>query len=238
MATMSRILPRVLTAMIVAAAGACSVEDASRGAHVADREHALRIRLDEVEREDFLLVLDEAAPSVTLFLGRVPLQRYEVLSVERARRRLLFVPLPSGSDPAAILWRGVVQDPPAERKRRELAYTQPDTGADADAEDGDESPDPAPAASRVPPTPEQAVPAPDRWVLRVEGGPELRFEGVGPDTAPPVDDGAVGRWGVVGDWIRGNDPTPRLRIRMPLAHVHALYRSLPTDAALLIVPAR
>jgi hypothetical protein len=223
----------ILPAMVVAVVCACAEGEAPTRATAANREQALRIRLDEVDREDFLLAVDEAGPAITLFLGRVPLQRYEVLSIERAQRRLLFFPLSPGPDPAAVLWKTVAQDPPAVRERRELAYAEP--GDDGD----DASPEPPPAASRIPPTPEQAVPALDHWILRAEGGPELWFEAVGPDVTPvSKDDGAVGRWQVFCDWVRGGAPVPRLRIRMPREHAHFLYRSLPTDAALLILPVR
>lgn len=226
-------------AMAVASAWSCAADAPA----VASRQAALQAHLDLAASEQFLLVLDEAKPVLSLSLGSVPLQHYAVLAVEKPQRRAFFRRLADATDPSGVAWRGGVQDPPRVRDRKELAFQQatdePADPADPVAEGDEDVPPPQPEAPKIPPTPEEAVPAPASWVLRYEGGPELWIQGVVDGVVPPLPEAlAAGRIALLRDGWNGRVPPARLRILMPMAEAQALYRSLPPDVVLLIVPAR
>lgn len=226
-------------AVLVVPAWSCAADAPA----VASRQAALQVQRDLAASEQFLLVLDQAKPVLSLSLGSVPLQHYAVLAVQKPLRRAFFKRLADAADPAGIAWRGGVQDPPRVRDRKELAYQQAaDESADpADpVAEGDEAvPPPQPEAPRIPPTPEEAVPAPASWVLRYEGGPEVWFQGVDDGGVPTLPQALeAGRMALLRDAWNGRVPPARMRILMPMADAQALYRSLPPDVVLLIVPAR
>lgn len=211
------------------------------GNPASSRADALAAHLELAKEGGFALVIDEAEPAASLFLGGVPLHHYTVLAVERPIRRAFFLPLPSPPDPSARVWRGGIQDPERVRDRKELEYREAAAEDAADdevpAEDADAAP--APEAPKIPPTPEEAVPAPDAWCLRFADGPEVWFLGVGPEgqgMVPPELE--VGRIDVLRDALKGRQVPSRMRILMPLDEAQALFRSLPPDIAVLVVPAR
>lgn len=211
------------------------------GNPAASRADALAARLELAREGGFALVIDEAGPAASLFLGGVPLHHYTVLAVERPLRRAFFLSLPSAIDPSSKVWRDGIQDPQRVRDRKELEYREAaaEEAGDEDAPGDDADVAPAPEPPKIPPTPEEAVPAPDAWCLRFAGGPELWFLGVGSDgeVSRPAEL-EVGRFRVLRDGLQGHLPPPRLRILMPLDQAQALFRSLPPDVAVLVVPAR
>jgi hypothetical protein len=238
--TRNRTFLGALAALVLAVPAWSCAADAPA---VASRPAALQVHLDLAASEQFLLVLDEAKPILSLSLGSVPLQHYAVLAVEKPLRRAFFRRLADAADPAGVAWRGGVQDPPRVRDRKELAYQQatdePADPADPVAEGDETVQAPQFEAPKIPPTPEEAVPAPASWVLRYEDGPELWIQGVGDDGVPSLPEAlASGRMALLRDAWNGRVPPARLRILMPMADAQALYRSLPPDVILLIVPAR
>jgi hypothetical protein len=123
------------------------------------------------------------------------------------------------------IWTGGALDPEREIERVHLAV--PAAGAE-------EEPEPV-----IPPTPEEAYPAPLRYHVLFPGGPALEIRPL--DTAE--DAGLFSRfaawwvsyWGDL--WAAfATEPDERVRLRLQLSpdEAGALYRSLPPNVSLLI----
>lgn len=195
----------------------------------APRVEVLRHLVDLSKEEQFYLVLEPQASLITLMYRGVVARRYPVTSVEIGRKRILFVsqPLASGTPPPAF-GAGRLEPPP----RRERFTLSVDS--QGQRQEGTTEP------PLLPPTPEEAVPAPPRYSILFDGGMELDVvsDAAGGATGP-------GGWlpGLLARWDEflsalgiGEAPRMRLRLRMPREEAASLYRGLPADFGLVIVP--
>jgi hypothetical protein len=190
--------------------------------------------------QSFYMVLDPEKSSLKIMLQGVVLRDYEVLSSELGTPRVLFRRQLIPADWYGRIWRGAEIDPPKELERMEVLVE----GAPADSA----------AAPPIPPTPEEAFPAPDRFFIRYEGGLALELRSVEPPKPAAADstegNGAaalvknvkrkeeslrtrLGRLWTPRIWF-GRD-TLRVRVTMNLKDVQALYRSLPPDTRLFVL---
>lgn len=197
-------------------------------------EEALALRVALLEdrralvREDALyLVLDPVGAGLTLYRGGVPLRTYPVLAVEAGSRRF-FAGEGKGADAwRERAWRDGRLVPEARRQRRVVV-------SDSVAEE----PDPAGSVDWIPPTPEEEVPALDRFTLHY--GAELGVEVVAERTEPRNlgDRWRAIRSGVVETLVPANWERHRVRITLPVAEAGALYRALPpSEVGFVVQPA-
>lgn len=216
--------PLAVTAAALAiglAAWIAGTPSGRRDAGDAPASDVLRERVALAREDRPYLVLDPAERTLTLYQRASPLRVFPVQRVQAGARRIR-VP----DRPLDRSWRGARWDhprlhPPVVRERRTILS---DSVAEVDL---------AGADPWIPPTPEEAVPSPDRFTVRYAGG--LGVEIVAAD--PRAHAGVVGRvsaalasalWSVLDRY--------RVRVTMSREDVGALYRSFPTDAPLLLDP--
>jgi hypothetical protein len=192
---------------------------------LAARATVLQAQLELVKEEARYLLLDPDAGTLTLFHGGAPLRSWPVVAISVGARRL-------GSPEEGWRtrrWDGVRIEPPVERDRRILVS------------DSVEPPDLTGAVDWVPPTPEEAVPTPARFVLHYDGGLGLEVVALRADadtTSVPVPileriEHSMRRL-LPRNWDRY-----RIEVAMAAPEAGALYRSLPDSSSLLaILPSR
>jgi hypothetical protein len=227
---------RTLATLLVAAASLLAAEAAESPRQEAERlsreNEILERRVDLARSESFYLVLDPTAMSLKLMLHGAVLQAYKVQGLEVGEPRIAFVSRGLPDDWEGRIWTGGRLDPLREQERVELVAPPPSA---------DESEDNAPAPP-VPPTPEEAYPVPVRYHVRYQGGLAL-------EVSPGVVSGETkGFWaGLSESWsawwadakaVARREPKDTVRLRMVLTteEANSLYRALPPETKLFIVP--
>jgi hypothetical protein len=221
------------TAAFLLMAG-CAVQHSDDGRTAAQRyQEALGARVELSRENAFHLVLDPDAGNFGLFLGAVPLQKYTVTAVTLPRRTVAFFEVQSCTDPTGSAWRGGILDPPRNRDRFEMEYRGEADDADEPV-DADDQPQPP----KIPPPPEEVVVAPEIWTVTFQDGDDgLVVEVIGESDDSPAT-ASTSRWTVLREFLDGGGSGPggRVRVRMPLDEAQALYRSLPPELILVVMP--
>jgi len=214
--------------LFIAAAASVRAQDATvSGVETQQRENLLLKKQVELANADaFYLLIDLKTRTVSMLLHGVALGRYPILQVEVAERRVAWVSRSSEED-----WQGRIflkgnLVPPRERDRVELKAPPPGT-------------DPSAEQPYVPPPPEEAFPVPPRYGIRFEGGVYVEVRPSGGDSEPGFGDRMRHWWEDVKEALR-SQPTDRVRVRVTLKGEdgNAIYRSLPPNASLLVLPAQ
>jgi len=207
----------VVAALMLSAGGCWPADPPTSDAVVAPTGSREHLRL---AREGSLhFVLEPEARTLTLFHGSARLRRWDVETVRAGPRRLV-----AGRDIErlwhATAWSAPRLDPPVRRERRVIES------------DSVVPPDPSGTDAWIPPTPEEAVPSPPRFVVHFEGGLGLEVVSVG----ERVPSRGLLRTvvGALGAPLLGRDRF-RVRVTMDVAEAGALYRAFPPDAALVII---
>lgn len=235
-----RISPRVGTAWVGVAllCVAHAVEAAPKKDVSTDPEEIARLertvavrqqQFDLASGKHFYLVLDPAGGTLRLYLKAAVLHTWRVAGIEVGAPRIAFVSRGLPDDWEGRVWKAGTLDPPRDLDRYELV-------APAPRPDGTESTVP------IPPLPEEAYPVPPRYRVVFESGLAI-------EVRPPSAEASAGIFARIGhtvriwwrDFVRAVSPAPddRVRIRLVLDREGAdsLYRALPPDTDLLILPA-
>jgi hypothetical protein len=210
-----------LTAVAVSQGAAGGTETLS-AEELQRRNWVLRQQVDLAASEAFYLVLDPVEGTLALMLRGVVLSEYPVSEVSVGQRRVTFVSRSDAADWSASVRAGGKLEPPRERERVEIRV------------------DPAAAAPTeipIPPVPtEERTPA--RYFIRYSGG--LALEVVA--AAEPAEgllsrawNGLAGRLGEAVQALRARDRS-RLRIALGREDAAMLYRSLPPETKLFVLP--
>lgn len=203
--------------LVLRGAGAAPARD--QAAHLQARAAALRAQLDLVKEEGRYLLLDPDAGTVTLFHGGAPLRSWQVTEVSAGARRW------AGDEEGwrTRRWDGARIEPTVERDRRVIVS---DSVAEIDLTG---------AVDWIPPTPEEAIPTPPRFVVHYQGGMGLEVLAAATDSAQ-AETGLLDR---VEHSLRRLLPRNwdryRIRVVMPAPDAGALYRALPDSSSLLAV---
>jgi len=166
------------------------------------------------------LLLDPERGTLTLYHGAAPLRAWSVLAVEAGARRMGG---DDGGDWRTRRWDDARMEPPVERDRRVIVS------------DSVEPPDLTGAVEWIPPTPEEAIPTPPRFVVHYDGGLGLEVLAVATDSAR-AETGLLHRTEhrlrrlLPRNWDRF-----RIRVRMSADEAGRLYRALPDSTSLLAV---
>lgn len=193
------------------------------GAYLAAKAAALRTQIEMVKEGARYLLLDPHGGTLTLFHAGAPLRTWTVLEAEAGARRL-------GEQEEgwrSRRWDGARIEPIVERDRRVVVS------------DSVEPPDLTGEVDWIPPTPEEAIPTPPRFVVHYLGGLGLevlaiRTDSVGARTH--LLDRVEHR---LRRWMPDNWDRYRIRIAMPAADAGTLYRALPDSSSLLaVIPRR
>lgn len=183
------------------------------------RATALEARVALARSDSLHLVLEPDRGTLTLNRGGAPLTAWPVRDVVTGKRRF------ARAEPGWHLlpYPGGAMTPPVRRERKEIVSDQV------------EPPDLTGAETEIPPTPEEAVPAPGRFVIRFQGGLGLEVVSEGDLTGPGFPFlRSVGHtlWRL----LPGSRDRLRIRIRMDGEDAGALYRSFPEGSAFIAVP--
>jgi hypothetical protein len=188
----------------------------------------LRRQADLAQGKDFYLLLDPAAKSLSLNLRGATLQTWTVVGIEAGAPRVAFVSRGLPDDWEGRIWEGGKLDPERPLDRFELEA--PPVSAE-----GTE------VAVPIPPTPEEKYPVPPRYHVRFTGGLSI-------EVIPPGRAEEAGFWKRLGTgfstWWHdfqqavASEPEDKLRLRLTLGPKEAdsLYRALPPNTKLMVVP--
>jgi hypothetical protein len=175
---------------------------------------------------DFYLVLDAENGTLRLMLRGAELRTFAVEGVQVGLPRVAFARREAAGSWRGRIWTGGILDPEREIERVHLAAPPPDA---------EEEPEVA-----IPPTPEEAYPAPFQYTLAFPGGPALEIRPL--DAAD--DAGLFSRFAAwwVSYWgnlwsalFTSADERVRLRLQLSPDEAGALYRSLPPNVSLIVV---
>jgi len=190
-----------------------------------ERENERLRRQIELASEPSHLVLDLAGRRLRLMSGGAVMRDYPILGAEIGMPTRLFIATAEATgDWRAPLRAGAQIDPRKTIGRIEMV---PSGTADE------------PAEIPVPAAPEEALPAPERFVLRYEDGFTIEVRSA---TAPEQ---PRGFWASLGSSlggrladaaeIAGGARAPRLRLVLSEGDAGALYRSFPNGSKLLVL---
>jgi hypothetical protein len=194
-----------------------------------EAENARLARLLELASgREFYLLLDLERGQLHLMYRGAVLRDFLVLDTQVGRRRAFFTARPLPADWADSVWHDGRLHPGRRFERLEL--------------DAPDSPVPPESLTvTIPPTPEEAIPAPDRFLIRYRDGKAIEI--VAHDTSVAAGDARPPRAStplgerllyVLAPWRR---PAVLIRLEMPAEDAQALYRGLPEDGEFLLVPA-
>lgn len=170
--------------------------------------------------DSFYLVLDPQAGELDLVLGGVVMRSFEASDIRVATPRRFGASAPLPDDWHERVWTGAKIDPPHPGARTEIV--QPESTAEAEA--------------LIPPTPEEAIPVPERFRVRFAEGLALEITGGVAEQKgelPPAELPSGFR-----EKIRmlreGASDRVRVRVRLKPEDAAELYRSLPPGTDLVI----
>jgi hypothetical protein len=197
-------------------------------ARIAFRNDLLQKQLDLAKGKDFYLILDPAAKSLQLMYRAALLQSYRVGGLEIGVPRVVFRTRVEASAWEGRIWRGGALDPARELDRVEVQAPPP-------------TPEGQEIEVKVPQTPEEKYPVPPRYHIRFDGGLSI-------EVRPPGSEETTGFWARLGQrwstwWADAKaasksepDDTVRLHVELSKKDAESLYRALPPNTALLVVP--
>lgn len=196
----------------------------------APRAEVLRALVERSSQSRFYVVLEPHAGTLTLMYRGLVARRYPVTSCEVGSPRIAFVSRRPPAAIAAAAWTGGTLDPLPVKERHTLSVNS----------QGERQ---GPEPPLLPPTPEEAIPAPGRYLLAFEGGVEIEIL-----ADEPKEEDAEGRGGwmeAIGARMRAllsalrpdAESVLRIRLRMPAREAASLYRGLPPGVDLVILPA-
>ena len=227
-------LSQAIVALCLLAPAALAIPAQSAADLRADAERTtrqvelLRQRVELATGDAFYLLLDPGAGTLRLMLKGAILQDYAVLGIEVGQPRVGFVGrgLPEAWE--GRIWSKGALDPGRAIDRVEIEIPPP----------GQEEPT-KPAV--IPPTPEEKYPVPSRYRIRYEGGLSLEVRPRQMDekaTAWQRTKAACAVWWNDARAVLEHSPEDTLRLRLVLRPEDAdsLYRALPPETRLLIVP--
>lgn len=207
-------------------AAAAPPDDAAAIERLRHENARLKRLADLASGDDFYLMLDPRKRVLQLMYEGVVLNEFPVLDLALGERRVLFVTsdLPEGWEDQ--IWDDGQLDPPRQVRRKEIIPPK----------DGE----PADPVEEIPPTPEEAVPAPDRYWVRYADGRSLEIVG---DLADEPSGGLLHRSSsavrlrlsdLAAALLPSRADALRLRVTLRDDQARALYRALPEQSRFLL----
>jgi hypothetical protein len=199
-------------------------------ARLALQNDLLQKQVDLAKAKEFYLLLDPRAQKLTLMFRAALLQQYRVEALEVGVPRVVYRTRTDASQWEGRIWERGTLDPARELDRVEMQAPPP-------TREGTE------IEVKVPQTPEEKYPVPPRYHIRFAGGLSL-------EVRPPGSDADRGFWNrVAANWStwwsdakaasrREPEDTVRLHVVLSKKDAESLYRALPPDTKLLVLPPR
>lgn len=184
--------------------------------------------------DSFYLLLDPGRNRLMLKLQAATLQDYGVLGLEVGAPRVLFIPRSLPKDWQGRIWKRGELDPPRDLDRKEIVISTLGDTAYADS---------VTTSFGIPPTPDEKYPVPPRYHIRYEGGLSLEVRLPAATDSIGLIENTFSRrthawWADLKDALRPTDRSDRVRLRVILSKDDAksLYRAIPPETKLLILP--
>lgn len=228
-----RVLALAVTAVLaVSMARAQSDDDALRARvqKLAQEVDLIEKRAELANGEAFYILVDPAQAKLRLMLKAAELREYDIQALEVGTPRVAFRTRNVGGGWSGRIWSQGALVPPRPDDREHII--PPDSTALADS---------TPAPVRIPLTPEEKYPVPHRYHVRYAGGLSL-------EVRPQQLDSTLTTWKRVATGLRvwtrdlpatlSREPEDTVRLRLVLEPEDAasLYRALPPDTRLLVLP--
>jgi len=197
-------------------------------ARLARQNELLRKQVELAKGKEFYLVLDPQAQQLTMMFRAALLQQYRVEALEVGVPRVVYRTRADVSRWEGRIWEKGALDPVRALDRVEV-QAPPPTKEGVELE------------VKVPPTPEEKYPVPPRYHIRFAGGLSI-------EVRPPDSDAVRGFWARLASgwstwWSDAKaasriEPTDTVRLHLVLSKKDAesLYRALPPDTKLLVLP--
>lgn len=224
---------RTLLACLLAALGVSGCAPSAEGVAGATRGDADRGALERIVElargKAPYLVVDLEDGRLRLMQGGAVLRDCPLRAAELGLPSVLFFRSSPGSGSWNRVYESVRLDPPRVDRRPEIIAPEP--GSAPGTEDT-----PAAEPVYIPPLPEEAIPAPPRYFLRIDGGWTVEIAGPREVGRGPLEwlGSALGaKWQDLRDVVARRGP--RLRIVLDAPDAASLYRSLPEDVKLTIL---
>jgi hypothetical protein len=217
-----------LAAATVAAAPPAPAPTAGELTRLSLQNDLLQKQVDLAKGKEFYLLLDPRLQTLTLMFRAAFLQQYRVEALEVGVPRVVYRTRADVSGWVGRIWEKGSLDPARELDRVEMQAPPP-------TKEGTE------LEVQVPLTPEEKYPVPARYHIRFAGGLSI-------EVRPPNSDAARGFWARVAAgfatwWSDAKaasriEPTDTVRLHVVLSKKDAesLYRALPPDTKLLVLP--
>jgi hypothetical protein len=220
----------LLTAASISAGASTSAPAPTQGelARLSRENELLKQQLDLAKAKEFYILLDPKAQKLTLMYHAALLQQYRVEGIEVGVPRIVYHARSDSSGWAGRIWEKGTLDPARDLDRVEVQAPTP-------TKEGTE------LEVQVPPTPEEKYPVPPRYHIRFAGGLSI-------EVRPPGTDAQRGFWSRLSSsfstwWTDAKEaasPAPsdtvRLHVVMSKKDAESLYRALPPDTRLLVLP--
>jgi hypothetical protein len=211
---MARAIAPCALAVLLAAGRALAAPGAAALLELENRRLENQMKL--AESKEFYLRLDLDGRRLDLMLEGVVLRTHPVARVEIGRPTVAFAARPAPADWTERAWEAGRLEPPRPGERLEIRANEGGT-------------DP-PEVPEIPPTPEERIPAPERFEIRYDGGLTLEIAG--------TDAPGRGLLERAADALRSlvsfGDGDTRLRLLLDRQDVADLYRSIPEDSNLTV----
>jgi hypothetical protein len=190
----------------------------------------LKQQLDLAKGKEFYILLDPQGQKITLMYRAALLQQYRLEALEVGVPRVVYHTRSESSNWEGRIWEKGTLDPARALDRVEVQAPPP-------TKEGTE------VSVQVPPTPEEKYPVPARYHIRFAGGLSI-------EVRPPGTDAERGFWSRLAHacstwWADARaastpEPTDTVRLHVVLSKQDAesLYRALPPDTKLLVMPKR
>ena len=216
-------------ATVAAAVTSPPAPSADDRARLGAQNTILQKQLGLAKGKEFYLLLDPQSQTLKLMFRAALLQEYRVSGLEVGVPRVLYRTRSDSSDWEGRVWEGGTLDPVRELDRVEV-QAPPPTAEGTELE------------VQVPPTPEEKYPVPTRYHIRFTGGLSIEVR------PPATGETSKGLWAKVSDgfaswWADAraasrSAPTDTVRLHVVLSRKDAesLYRALPPNTKLLVVP--
>jgi hypothetical protein len=206
------------------AAGVVAGPDEVRQARLEQDNTRMRRQIELASEKSAYLVLDLAGERLRLMAGAAVLRDFPILDAEIGVPTLFFV----ATGDSTGQWRDSVRSGAHLEPRRRVGRIEMVPAGTPDE----------PAVIPVPAEPEEALPAPDRFVLRYADGFTIEVRAAA--TSRPG-----GFWSRIASGLRARlvdaaavasgARSPRVRVVLSATDAGALYRSFPTESKLLVL---
>lgn len=222
-----------LATLAFVSAGTAPASTREEVTRLAWETELLEKRVELAASDSFYLLLDPSTSKLKLMLQGAVLRDYSIHGLEVGTPRIAFRQRALATGWQGRVWAGGTLDPARERERQQIH------GSGNDSTEADSA---AAPAFRIPPTPEEIYVVPHRYHIRYANGLSL-------EVRPQERDETVGRGTRILNGIRvwfrdflaavRKSPEDVVRLRMILEPEDAasLYRAMPPDTRLLILPA-